>query len=207
MLRTTCLPALALAVSLTPVAHAGLVGVNSELLFDYGLTLSQLDSATIDLTQFGVGVFVSPLTGTTAGQQWSAVATTGIYIGALPSDALYISTFGGNDTLTINFAGPGVLGFGAHTFLTNDSDVVIPGNVIMRLSDGTQFAATVGGASSFYGWVSEGDVRITSIAYRPFLSGSGSFASLSEVRFAFVPSSGALAVLALGGVLAWRKRS
>jgi hypothetical protein len=108
--------------------------------------------------------------------------------------------------LTISFEGNGVMAFGANTFLTNQGDDIVSGNVLMRLSNGTTFAASVGSQSSFYGWVSEGDLTITSVTYRPFLSGTGSFASLSDIRFALIPSSGAIAVLALGSFVAVRAR-
>jgi hypothetical protein len=44
------------------------------------------------------------------------------------------------------------------------------------------------------------------VTYRPFLSGSDAFASLSNLRFALIPSSGAVAILALGGLVAVRSR-
>ncbi|MBM4115698.1 MAG: hypothetical protein FJ252_07470 [Phycisphaerae bacterium] len=100
----------------------------------------------------------------------------------------------------------GVMAFGANTFRTHAEDDVVNGNVLMKLSDGRTFVASVGSESSPYGWVSAGDVTITSMTHRPFLPGSGSFASLSGLRCALIPSSGAMAMLALGGLVAVRSR-
>jgi hypothetical protein len=187
-------------------AQAELIGVNSLSLYQALVGEESFVDQTIDLDAYSVGVVTSPLQGSTAGTDWSASALDGLYLGTLPSGTRYLSTFASNRELTITFGGSGVMAFGANTFLTNEGDDVISGSVRMKLSDGTTFIASVGSASSFYGWVSEGDVTITSVTYRPFLSGSGSFASLSDLRFALIPSSGAIAVLALGGLVAVRAR-
>lgn len=204
MLRQTCLVAATAFVASS--AQAGLTGVNSLSLYQALVGEESFVDQTIDLNAFSVGVVTSPLQGSTAGTDWSASALGGLYLGTLASGDRYLSTFASNRELTINFDGSGVMAFGANTFLTNQGDDVISGSVRMTLSDGTTFIASVGSESSFYGWVSDGDVTITSVTYRPFLSGSGSFASLSNLRFALIPSSGAVAILALGGFVAVRSR-
>jgi hypothetical protein len=204
MLRQTCLVAATAFVASS--AQAGLTGVNSLSLYQSLVGAQAFQDQQIDLNAFAVGVVTSPLQGTSGTTSWSAMALGGLYLGTLPSGTRYLSTFASNRELTVSFDGDGVMGFGANTFLTNQGDDVISGNVLMKLSDGTTFAASVGSESSFYGWVSEGDVTITSVTYRPFLSGSGSFASLSNLRFALIPSSGAVAILALGGFVAVRSR-
>jgi hypothetical protein len=187
-------------------AQADLIGVNSLALYQSLVEFSSFQDQSIDLNAFQVGVTTSPLQGMTGSTAWSASANDGLYLGDLPSGTRYLSTFASNRALTISFEGNGVMAFGANTFLTNQGDDIVSGNVLMRLSNGTTFAASVGSQSSFYGWVSEGDLTITSVTYRPFLSGTGSFASLSDLRFALIPSSGAIAVLALGSFVAVRAR-
>ncbi|MBM4115553.1 MAG: hypothetical protein FJ252_06740 [Phycisphaerae bacterium] len=204
MLRTTCFVAATAFVASS--AQAALTGVNSLSLYQSLVGIQAFQDQTINLNAYSVGVVTSPLQGVTGGTAWSASALSGLYLGDLASGTRYLSTFASNRELTISFEGAGVMAFGANTFLTNQGDEVISGNVLMKLSDGTTFAASVGSESSFYGWVSEGDVTITSVTYRPFLSGSGSFASLSDLRFALIPSSGAMAILALGGLVAVRSR-
>lgn len=204
MLRMSCFVAATAFVASS--AQAELIGVNSLSLYQSFVGLQAFQDQEIDLNAFQVGVVTSPLQGVTGSTAWSASALGGLYLGTLPSGTRYLSTFASNRELTLSFDGDGVMAFGANTFLTNQGDEVISGNVIMKLSDGTTFAGTVGSESSFYGWVSEGDVTITSVTYRPFLSGTGSFASLSNLRFALIPSSGALAILALGGFVAVRSR-
>ncbi|MBM4110524.1 MAG: hypothetical protein FJ254_04075 [Phycisphaerae bacterium] len=204
MLRTSCFVA-ALAL-LAPSAHAGLIGANSFALYQVLVDGQSFQDHQIDLGSFQTGVFNTPLQGVTAGIPWTASALGGVYLGELQSGTRYLSTAGANRELKIVFGNGGVMALGANTFLTNSGDDVISGNVLMKLSDGTSFLAAVGPESSFYGWVSEGDVTITSVTYRPFLSGTGSFASLSDLRFALIPSSGALAVLACGGLMAVRAR-
>lgn len=204
MFRMTCLAAATAFVASS--AQAALIGVNSLSLYQSFVGEKAFQDQSIDLNAYGVGVVTSPLQGVTGGTAWSASANNGLYLGTLTSGTRFLSTFAANRELTISFDGAGVMAFGANTFLTNDGDQVIAGNVLMRLSDGTTFAGTVGSESSFYGWVSEGDVTITSVTYRPFLSGAGSFASLSDLRFALIPSSGAMAILALGGFVAVRSR-
>lgn len=204
MLRMSCFVAATAFVASS--AQADLVGVNSLALYQSFVGGLSFTDQTIDLNAYSTGVVTSPLQGSTAGTEWSASAVDGLYLGTLASGDRYLSTFASNRELTITFGGSGVMAFGANTFLTNQGDDVISGNVLMKLSDGTTFAAAVGSESAFYGWVSEGDVTITSVTYRPFLSGSGSFASLSNLRFALIPSSGAVAILALGGLVAVRSR-
>lgn len=204
MLRMSCFVAATAFVASS--AQAGLTGVNSLSLYQDLVGFGAFTDQTIDLNAFSVGVVTSPLQGSTAGTDWSASALGGLYLGTLASGDRYLSTFASNRELTITFDGSGVMAFGANTFLTNQGDDVISGSVRMKLSDGTTFIASVGSESSFYGWVSDGDVTITSVTYRPFLSGTGSFASLSNLRFALIPSSGALAILALGGFVAVRAR-
>ena len=204
MFRMTCFVAATAFVASS--AQAALIGVNSLSLYQSFVGGQAFQDQSIDLNAYEVGVVTSPLQGVTADTAWSASALGGLYLGNLPSGTRYLSTFANNRELTISFDGVGVMAFGANTFLTNQGDDVISGNVLMKLSDGTTFAAAVGSESSFYGWVSEGDVTITSVTYRPFLSGSGSFASLSDLRFALIPSSGAMAILALGGFVAVRSR-
>lgn len=204
MFRMTCFVAATAFVASS--AQADLVGVNSLALYQSFVGLQSFQDQSIDLNAYQVGVVTSPLQGVTGGTAWSASALGGLYLGTLPSGDRFLSTFASNRELTIAFGGNGVMAFGANTFLTNQADDVVSGNVLMKLSDGTTFAAAVGSESSFYGWVSEGDVTITSVTYRPFLSGTGSFASLSNLRFALIPSSGAVAILALGGFVAVRSR-
>ena len=131
--------------------------------------------------------------------------TRGLLVAALTASAhaKFITT---NDKNTLDVLSEQSGGSLAAENFTNKADNVVIGNVLMNLSDGTTFAGTVGSESSFYGWVSEGDVRITSVTYRPFHSGTGSFASLSDLGFALIPSSGAMAILALGGFMAVRSR-
>ena len=204
MLRMTCFVAATAFVASS--AQASLIGANSLAAYQWFVGMQAFQSQSIDLNAYAVGVVTSPLQGVTGDTAWSASANGGLYLGTLTSGTRYLSTFASNRELTISFEGPGVMAFGANTFLTNETDNVIIGNVLMKLSDGTTFAGTVGSESSFYGWVSEGDVRITSVTYRPFHSGTGSFASLSDLGFALIPSSGAMAILALGGFVAVRSR-
>lgn len=204
MLRMSCFVAATALVASS--AQADLIGVNSLSLYKSLVGGFSYADQSIDLGGFSNGFSASPLSGSTAGTSWGFSANGGLYIGNLDSGDRFLSTFTGNTQLTVSFGEGGVKAFGADTFLTNKNDDVISGNVLMKLSDGTTFVAAVGSAASFYGWISEGDVTITSVTYRPFLSGSDAFASLSNLRFALIPSSGAVAILALGGLVAVRSR-
>jgi len=205
MLRT-CFVSLTLAVLATP-ASASLIGVNSLDLYsrlsgDFGMS-----DYLIDLTPFKQGLNLPTISGSEANVAWTASSAQGVYVNeVVPSGTYFLSTLQAGDTLTITFGGNGVMAFGANTFLTNAGDSVISGNVRMTLSDGTTFISQITSETTFYGWISEGKTAITSISYRPVFSGPDAFASLSNLRFALIPSSGAMAILALGGLVAARSR-
>ena len=137
------------------------------------------------------------------GFAYSAFAASDIYLAGG-----FLGTNQVNETLTITFTGSSVTAVGANFYATDISDVFQSVAMTITLSDGTIETFTpTSVANSYRGFVSQGPV-ITSLV----LSGAGAsvYAGLDNLTVGTnipEPASWSLAVLAMAGLFAARRRA
>lgn len=138
--------------------------------------------------------------GSVGGVQWLASAANGMYAqGGLMST-------NNPEALTFSFGGSGVKGVGGLFFSTDVNFNVVPSTLYVTLSDGSGFVGSVTSGSQFTGFWSLGS-NITSIRIQPLgANASSQFPTADTLSVAVVPTPGAVALLALAGATARRRR-
>lgn len=153
------------------------------------------------------GLYQPALSGSAGGVNWTAAASGGLDVrAAAGTQSLSTATPG---ELLIDFSGAPIQGLAANVFGTDASRSVIPIVVRLTLSDGTSIVRTAASATSFVGFWSTGS-SITSIRIRPELSGdslTSAFVNVDDLTFAAIPAPGPVALLAVAGLAARRRRS
>lgn len=158
----------------TVLVSAGLVG--SALATDVFTNLGDFTAATSG------PLYSNPFTGVPAGVvpfgglDFGPVSGFSYNIDAFnqlfnPPTGDYISTNTANDDIIITFTGNPVTAVGGNFWVTDINFNVIPGDVIINLSDGTSETFPSTSASTFRGYVS--DVAISSVLVNVTATGGG----------------------------------
>ena len=192
------------AVAVSP-AVASMTVCDSRMTFAIWATMHN-DKAVIreDFSTVIAGVTANSLTGKIGSEAaWTASA-----IGGLDSYDNALHTMQAGRSISVAFASGQVFGIGADYFFKNGSGQSVGGYVTLALSDGTQFVRTVTGSDTFAGFWSN-DAAITRITISPVGPGANAnFLGMDnmDIGFAPVPTPGAIALLALAGYAAGRRR-
>jgi len=192
------------AVAVSP-AVASMTVCDSRMTFAIWATMHN-DKAVIreDFSTVVPGLTSSSMTGKIRSEAaWTASA-----IGGLDSYDNALHTLQAGRSISVEFASGQVFGVGGDFFFKNGSGQSVSGYVTLALSDGTQWVRTVTGSDTFAGFWSN-DAAITRITISPIGPGATSnFLGMDNMDIGFVPvpTPGAVSLLALGGLVASRRR-
>ncbi len=192
------------AVAVSP-AVASMTVCDSRMTFAIWATMHN-DKAVIreDFSTVVPGLTSSSMTGKIGSEAaWTASA-----IGGLDSYDNALHTLQAGRSISVEFASGQVFGVGGDFFFKNGSGQSVSGYVTLALSDGTQWVRTVTGSDTFAGFWSN-DAAITRITISPIGPGATSnFLGMDNMDIGFVPvpTPGAVSLLALGGLVASRRR-
>ncbi len=180
-------------------ASASITVFNSKPLYDAATVV--FEEAFEDFNAYS-GSYTSPLTGVANGVTWSATSASGFTVmngqlaTAMPGSML------------ITFSGPAVFGVYGNFFGTDENGAVAPGLVTVLLADGTGSVIFVDNPNVFFGFVSSGaPIASISATAQTFSGGLPVIrASVDNLGMSFIPSPGAMALLAAAGLVARRRR-
>lgn len=186
-------------------ASAAIVSFSQQFVWEFYSTNA---GAALSVETFDSysGFYPTSLSGSSGGVNWTATATSGIFVGTVAGSPV-LST-NAAETLTVSFAGAPLRGVGGNFFGTDVNFNVVPAVVQLTLQNGSSYVALVNDASSFAGFYST-DALITSITIsaQPAPGGSGDvFPTVENLRFAVIPAPGAVALLGLAGFIGFRRR-
>ncbi|MSR45150.1 MAG: hypothetical protein EXS15_07345 [Phycisphaerales bacterium] len=191
----------ATTISLTVVdAGAAMMVVSSSALFD-GIVASM--SGTVLHEDFAgySGYYESGLAGGSGDSSWTAAGVGGLYAGGG-----IMSTNHQNAPLTFTFANNNVFAIGGDFFNTN-ADFSSAGGFVSAEVNGVSYVFASASDNSFTGFISTSGA-IHSITISTFGSGSnGTFASSNHVVVGVIPSPAVLALGAMAGLIARRRRN
>jgi hypothetical protein len=189
---------LAAVAAVSTHASAAILIFTNEFLYDANTT--SYGSASENFDSYG-GSYPSGLSGNAGPIAWNAASTGGVSVtGGRLSGA-------GTSPLTISFgSGGNVYGVGGNFFGTDGSNAVVASLVLVSLNDGTSYLNLIDTSTVFVGFVSTG-ASISSIQITAqTVGGTSVFANADNVKFAYVPAPGALALLGLAGLAGSRRR-
>lgn len=111
-------------------------------------------------------------------------------------------TFFWSSPITITFTGAPVTAVGGSFFLTTASGNIANGNLSIAFSNGATASLSNQSNTTFFGYTSA--TPITSLTISP--PATNLFVSIDNLYVGAIPAPGAVALLALGGVLSTRRR-
>ena len=189
---------LAAVAAVSTHASAAILVFTSEFLYDSNTTSYAAASENFD--SYG-GSYPTGLAGNAGPIGWNAASTGGVSVtGGRLSGA-------GTGALTVSFGGGNnVYGVAGNFFGTDASNAVVASLVLVTLNDGTSYLNLIDTSTVFVGFVSTG-ASISSIQISAqTLGGVSVFANADNMKFAYVPAPGALALLGLAGLAGSRRR-
>jgi hypothetical protein len=192
----------AVAVMLTQASSAAMVTFTNSTLWNYFATNSGASTLSENFNAYS-GFYAGGASGTVGGVQWQASAPGGIVAGSG-----YMATQAGGAVLTFTMA-PSVQGVAGNFFASDGSPNfnALPAIIAVTLSDGSSYIGFAGSAADFVGFYSTG-ASISSVAVSvsgPALAGSY-YATTDNLYFAVVPAPGAVALIAVAGLVGSRRR-
>lgn len=148
----------------------------------------------------------APLDGTQTSQAYGPVngfAYNALCAGGLWSNESALSTNSAFDTIMLEFTGAPVTAVGGNLMVTDINGNIISGDVIITLEDGSQQVLTDQTANSFFGFSTT--MPIASVEFTA--DGTvNSWVQLDHLYVGQIPEPASLALLALGGLAAIRRR-
>lgn len=187
-------------MSLTGAASAEVIVFDNASLFAsvadaFGQAVINEDFSAYD------GYYASGISGGAGQTAWTATSNSGF----LASDGVF-STNVAADALTFTFASTDVYSVGGN-FFNRDADFnALPSIIRLTTSSGVSYIHFVGSSATFSGFVSTSD-SIQSISITPFGASAGrAFSAVSTMTFGVIPAPGAVALLAMGGLIRRRRR-
>ncbi len=193
--------AAAVAFLMTPASMGEVIVFDNTALFSsvaqmFGMSVSAQDFSNYD------GGYSSGVSGGSGSTAWTATSSTGF----LAQGGIF-SAFGASDAVTFTFATDDVYAVGGNFFNRDSSFAVLPSIIRVTTDDGVSYVHYVGSTTTFSGFVSTGEA-IQSITVAPFgSSGQPAFSAVSSMTFGVVPAPGAIALLAVAGLVSRRRRA
>lgn len=197
----------ALAATLTSAASAEVYVFGTQFVYENYLAGVGAITQTENFNSFD-GLYSSPLTGSlsTIGVNWSANAPGGIYVG--PAAGSQVLSTNLPEPLSLSFTGTDVRGFSGNIFGTDIGFNVIPAVMQIQLQDGSSYFAYVDASTAWVGLYStSAAITNVTITAQPGPGGTeGVYPTLDNMNIAVVPAPGALALLAVAGLVGRRRR-
>jgi hypothetical protein len=154
-----------------------------------------------DFSSVSNGYYAGGVSGSVGGISWTATASAG----GVSAFSGLVSAGTGYATLSFSVS-PGVNGIAGNLYGTDGAWSPVPAIIEVTLSDSTTYIGYANGPSDFIGFYSTG-ATISSISVSVSSTGTGTaYATADNLYFAAVPAPGAMALLAVAGVSARRRR-
>jgi len=190
----------AVAVLGAPSASASVIAFSQQFVWEFYVTNAGASIFLEDFNSLADGFYPDPFNATTGPVTWSASAAGGLFVDS--------GVFSTNSPTALTFSfGAGVQGVGGNFFGTDIGFNVVPTIVTLSLADGTSYVGFVDASTAFTGFYSNG-AAVTSItvAAAPISGGGNVYPTVDNLRFAFIPAPGAIALLGLAGFVGARRR-
>jgi len=193
------LAAIAGASAIATAASGSVVVYSQQMLWEDTAAAADLVVFVEDFAGFN-GFIPSPpgANGVLGGVAWNATAAGGLF-----AEPGLFSTNLAETAITFTFA-PGVQGVGGNIFGTDINFNAVAAIVTATLADGTSYASMTNGVTNFAGFFSTG-AAIESLTIDAIGLTVPAFVTISNL-FIAVPAPGAIAVLAVAGVVGSRRR-
>ncbi|MFM7050603.1 MAG: hypothetical protein ACKOYN_00510 [Planctomycetota bacterium] len=205
MRSTLAVAALAASISSASLAEVYVFG--TQFVYENYLLGVGAVSQTENFNGFG-GFYSSPLTGnlSSIGVNWSANAVGGIYVG--PAAGSQVLSTNNPVSLSVSFTGTDVRGFSGNIFGTDINFNLIPAVMQIQLQDGSSYFAYVDATTAWVGLYSTtAAITNVTISAQPAPGGAQSvYPTLDNMNIAVIPAPGALALLAVAGMIGRRRR-
>ncbi|NBQ14611.1 MAG: hypothetical protein EBU31_08395 [Proteobacteria bacterium] len=192
----------AVAVTLTQASSAAMVTFTNASLWTFFATSRGATTAAETFNSYS-GNYAGGATGSVGGIQWQANAPGGVVAGAG-----FLATQSSDTVLTFSMS-PSVQGVAGNFFASDGgpSFNAVPAIISVVLNDGTSYIGYAASAADFVGFYSTG-AAISSVAVS--VAGNaftGSYyATADNLYFAVVPAPGAVALIAVAGLVGSRRR-
>jgi len=201
------LSSLVASAAIASTSSAAIIVFTNEFVWDSYATSNDAGMATETFESYS-GFYGSGVNGSLLGVNWSANATGGMYVGAVPGASANALSTNNPTAMTISFAGAPLTGVAGNIFGTDINFNVVPSIVQLSLQDGTTYIGFVDAATAFVGFYSTGAaITSISISAQPLPGGTNSvYPTFDNMTFAVVPAPGAIALLGLAGLAGRRRR-
>ena len=201
------LSSLVASAAIASTSSAAIIVFTNEFVWDSYATSNDAGMATETFESYS-GFYASGVNGSLLGVNWSATATGGMYVGAVPGASANALSTNNPTAMTISFAGAPLTGVAGNIFGTDINFNVVPSIVQLSLQDGTTYIGFVDAATAFVGFDSTGAaITSISISAQPLPGGTNSvYPTFDNMTFAVVPAPGAIALLGLAGLAGRRRR-
>ena len=192
----------AVAVMLTQASSAAMVTFTNASLWTSFSTGRGASTATESFNAYS-GSYAGGVSGSSGGIQWQANAPGGVVAGAG-----FLATQASDTVLTFSMS-PSVQGVAGNFFASDGgpSFNAVPAIISVVLNDGSSYIGYAASAADFVGFYSTGAAISSvsvSVAGNSF---TGSYyATADNLYFAVVPAPGAVALIAVAGLVGSRRR-
>ena len=197
--KTFCTAAVAACVA--QAAQAGIISYTNMAVWNAQVASAGMSVETETFNAIADGFYSSPFGGSTASVTWGASAAGGLYVQG--------GIFSTNNPVTLDFTfTPGVRAVAGNFFGTdinfNNATVLFT----VQLSDGTGYTGFATSPSDFTGFRSTTAATISglSITVENAAGSTAVYPSVDNLYFGVVPAPGAVALLAVAGLSASRRR-
>ena len=190
----------AVAVLGASTASASVITFTQQFVWEFYVNNAGASIFVEDFNGLADGFYPDPFNATTGPVNWSASAAGGLFVDS--------GVFSTNNPTALTFSfGAGVQGVGGNFFATDIGFNVVPAIVTLGLADGTSYVGFVDSSAAFTDFYSNGAaVTSVTVSAAPLAGGDNVYPTVDNLRFAFVPSPGAIALLGLAGLAGSRRR-
>lgn len=196
--RMTLVSAVSAALCLSTAASAAVTMYTEAALYDSAA--AGLARAAETFSGFPDGTYGTPLSGTAGPVAWTATAAQGLLVNSSRLSAL------DGQAMLITFAAGGlpIRGVSGNFFATVGG-AATSAEIQVELSDGTSQIESISDPGSFMGFLSSSG-SISSIRISIYSASGAVNPTVGNLDFAYVPSPGGLALLAVSALFAPRRR-
>jgi len=199
-IRSAVGTAFAVAVTMTCSASAAVVSITNSVLWNFYSTNAGASVVTETFNGIADGFYASPFSGSVGPINWLATANGGLYVQG--------GQFSTNNPEAMTFTmSPGVQGVAGNFYGTDINFNVVPTIVQVTLNDGTSYIGFQNAPTDFVGFYSTGAaISSITISGQSPTAGGNVYPTADNLYFAVVPAPGAIAMVAMAGLVARRRQ-